>query len=237
MAHCRRFDVNPTKSLASLTAVDLGGSVRAPVQPGGDGGRAATKRAPRDRVFKVVIAVGAACLIGFVVFVVVRGPAKPTTPSSAALASPPPATLKAGSAAPAFSLPALGGGAPVSLSSFRGTPVIVNFFASWCPDCRSELAAVASVARANSAQVKVVGVDSNESSIATATRLLGEAQAGYPVALDNEAKVATQYLVQALPVTYFLDAQGRVVGVALGSQTVTKLDRWVHRLEQGGVGR
>jgi cytochrome c biogenesis protein CcmG/thiol:disulfide interchange protein DsbE len=213
-------------------AVDLGGSVHAGAKRGGAEGRDVPKRSPRDRVFKVIVAVGAACLIGFVVFVVVRGPAKPTTPSSAALASPPPATLNAGTAAPAFSLPALGGGAPVSLSSFRGTPVIVNFFASWCPDCRAELAAVASVARANSGQVNVVGVDSNESSVTTATRLLGEAHAAYPVALDNNAKVATQYLVQALPVTYFLDAQGRVVGSALGPQSVAKLDRWVQRLEQ-----
>ena len=56
-------------------------------------------------------------------------------------------------------------------------------------------------------------------------------------ALDNDAEVATQYLVQALPVTYFLDAQGRVVGTALGPQTVAKLDRWVHRLEQGRSGQ
>lgn len=188
-------------------------------------------------MFKVVVAVAGACLIGFVVFVVVRGPSRPSTPGSGALASPPPATLRAGTTAPAFALPALGGGAPVSLSSFRGTPVIVNFFASWCPDCRAELAAVASVARANSSAVRVVGVDSNESSVAAATTLLSEAQAQYPVALDNNAKVATQYLVQALPVTYFIDARGRVVGAALGPQTVTKLDRWVHRLEQGGAGQ
>ena len=125
----------------------------------------------------------------------------------------------------------------MTLSSFRGTPVIVNFFASWCPDCREELTAVASVAGANSGKVHVVGVDSNESSDAAATKLLEEARAGYPVALDNDAKVATEYLVQALPVTYFLDAQGRVVGAALGPQTVTSLDRWVHRLEQGKAGQ
>lgn len=217
--------------------MDLGGSVQAPVEPGGAQGRTTPGRAPRDRVFKIVVAVGAACLIGFVVFVIVRGPSKPTTPGSAALASPPPATLKAGTLAPDFSLPALSGGDPVSLSSFRGTPVIVNFFASWCPDCRQELAAVASVAGANSANVHVVGVDSNESSDATAIKLLSQAHATYPVALDNSAKVATQYLVQALPVTYFLDAQGRVVGAALGPQTVPSLERWVHRLEKSGAGQ
>jgi cytochrome c biogenesis protein CcmG/thiol:disulfide interchange protein DsbE len=188
---------------------------------------------PADRAFKWVAAVAAAGLVGFVVFVIVRGPSRPSAPSSAALQSPPPATLTPGTTAPAFSLPALAGGNVVTLSTFRGTPVIVNFFASWCRDCRAELDAMATVARQSSGRVDVVGVDSNESSDATATQLLAAAHAAYPVALDNSAKVATQYLIQALPVSYFVDADGRVVGAALGPQTVTSLERWVTRLERG----
>lgn len=185
----------------------------------------------KDRVFKWVAVVVAAGLVGFIVFVVVRGPSHPATSGSAALKLPPPPTLKPGTAAPAFALPALGGGGTVSLSAFRGTPVIVNFFASWCRDCRAELDAVATVARNNAGRVAVVGVDSNESSDATATRLLASAHATYPVALDNTARVATQYLISALPVTYFLNAEGRVVGAAIGPQGVSSLDRWVARLE------
>jgi cytochrome c biogenesis protein CcmG/thiol:disulfide interchange protein DsbE len=185
-------------------------------------------------VFKWVAAVAAACLVGFVVFVIVRGPSAPAGPSSSALASPPPAVLKAGTTAPGFSLPALGGGHLVTLSAFRGTPVIVNFFASWCPDCRAELTAVATVARANAGKVNVVGVDSNESSVETASQLLSDAHATYPVGLDTDAKVATTYLVDALPVTYFVDADGRVVGAALGPQSTAALERWVHRLERPG---
>ena len=178
-----------------------------------------------------VAVVAAAGLVGFIVFVVVRGPSRPTTPGSAALEASPPPTLKPGTVAPAFSLPALGGPDAVSLSAFRGTPVIVNFFASWCRDCRAELDAVATVARDSAGHVAVVGVDSNESSDAAAMRLLAAAHATYPVALDNSAKVATQYLINALPVSYFVNAEGRVVGVALGPQTVGSLDRWVARLE------
>jgi len=87
------------------------------------------------------------------------------------------------------------------------------------------------VARNSAGQIAVVGVDSNESSDATAIRLLAAAHATYPVALDNSATVATQYLINALPVSYFVNAQGRVVGAALGPQTVTSLDRWVAHLE------
>jgi cytochrome c biogenesis protein CcmG, thiol:disulfide interchange protein DsbE len=191
----------------------------------------ARRRSPSDRFFKWTVAVAGAALVGFVVLVVVRGPSQPERPSSSALAVAPPATLALGTAAPAFSLPGLDG-APVSLSSAKGTPTIVNFFASWCRDCRAELTAMATVAMASAGRVDVIGVDSNESSVATATRLLAEAHATYPVGLDDKAKVASQYQVQALPVSYYLDAQGRVVGASLGPQTVRSLQAWVARLER-----
>ena len=188
----------------------------------------------QDRLFKWVAAVAAACLIGFVVFVVVRGSQQPARVGSAALAVPPPPVLKAGTTAPAFSLPALQGASSVSLSTFRGRPVIVNFFASWCRDCRAELGAVARVARGTEGRLTVVGVDSNETSIATAKQLLAAAGTTYPVAVDAQAKVASQYLIQALPVTYFLNGSGQVVGAALGPQSVSSLERWVARLGVGG---
>ena len=188
-------------------------------------------KAPPDRVFKWLAAVAGVCLVGFVVFVVVRGPSHPASVGSAALESPPPPVLKAGSVAPGFTLPALDGGGAVSLSAFRGTPVIVNFFASWCRDCQAELGAMATVARTTKGRLAVVGVDSNESSDAAAVRLLAGAGATYPVALDARARVATQYLVSVLPVSYFIDASGRVVGAALGPQTVSSLDHWLGRLD------
>ncbi len=185
-----------------------------------------------DRVFKWVAIAAAACLVGFVLFVVTRGPTRPKEPSSAALKAAPPPVLATGTVAPAFSLPALDGGPPVVLSAHRGSPVIVNFFASWCPDCRQELAAVASVAKSASEHVAVLGVDSNETSDAQASRLLAAAGASYPVGLDSRATIAGRYLVSALPVTYFLDAEGRVVGAAVGPQTPSSLQRWVSRLEE-----
>jgi thiol-disulfide isomerase/thioredoxin len=199
---------------------------RAPVA-GTNGRRPATT----DRAFKVIALVAGLCLIGFILYVAVRPAAKSSrTLGIAALQSPPPAMLKPGTVAPAFSLPRLGGGPSVSLSSLRGTPVIVNFFASWCPHCRSELAAVGTVAAANSGHIAVIGVDSNDGTGAAAAKLLAAAHAAYPVGLDTSATVASRYLLTALPVTYFLNAEGRVVGSALGAQTLGSLQRWVARL-------
>ena len=130
-----------------------------------------------DRVLKWVAAIAGGCLVGFIAFVVVRGPSHPPSGGTAALEVAPPPLLKTGTAAPAFSLPALHGGDPVTLADYRGTPVIVNFFASWCRDCREELAAVATAARDADGRVAVIGVDSNETSDATAENLLAAAHA------------------------------------------------------------
>ncbi len=191
------------------------------------------RRSRSDRPFVVITAVAALCLIGFVSFVVLRGPSHHRTAGSAALEAPPPSVLAPGTTAPDFTLPALEGGSPVSLASFRGGPVLLSFFASWCPHCRQELSSVAAVARMEAGKVAVVGVDSNESSDTTARQLLAAAHASFPVALDPDARVATRYQVVALPVSYFVNADGKVVGAKLGAQTVSSLTRWMARAEAG----
>ena len=182
-----------------------------------------------DRPMKIVALVAALALIGFIIVVVVREDRKPAANSSALAVAPPP-VLGSGAQAPTFDLPRLGGGSPVSLAEFRGKPLIINFFASWCHDCRSELGAVASVARQQLGRVAVIGIDSNETSLPMASQLLASAGATYPVGVDAHAQVATRYLLSALPVTYAISADGKVVGAVLGPQTVASLDRLATRL-------
>jgi hypothetical protein len=92
---------------------------------------------------------------------------------------------------------------------------------------------MATVARAAQGGVAVVGVDSNESSEAAVRGLLAAAGATYPVAVDARATVASEYLVSALPVSYFVNSGGRVVGAALGPQSASSLRRWIARLDSG----
>lgn len=177
-----------------------------------------------ERPFKIVSLVGLAALVALIAYVVVDT----ETAHSPSPSSQPP-SLAAGVTAPHFSLPRLGGGAPVSLATSDGRPVVVNFFASWCSDCRQELRAVATVAAAHAAQVAVIGVDTSDPDPSTAQRLLSAAGATYPVGTDRSGRVAESYRIVGIPVTYFV-LHGRVMGVAFGAQTVRSLDTWVTRL-------
>jgi len=206
------LSVTPERTLAP----DDGPSTRA-VPAGADG------RHRDDRLFLWVAVVAGAGLVAFLLVVVLRGaPAPPAGrfPTQA------PASLAVGTTAPSFSLARLGGGAPVSLATFRGAPVVLSFFASWCPHCRADLASFASA----SGRVAVVGVDTNDGQGEAAARLLRAVHATYAVGLDPTATVASQYRIEALPVTYFLDARDRIQGVAFGQLTTARLDALVTTL-------
>lgn len=141
--------------------------------------------------------------------------------------------LAKGTPAPGFSLPRLGGGAPVSLAAERGHPVVLNFFASWCADCRAELKAFAAVSNGPHGSVRFLGIDTNDPQPGQASALLRAAGDEYPVGTDRSAAVANgRYDILALPVTVFVGASGRIVGQVFGAQTVSSLRPWIKALER-----
>ena len=169
-----------------------------------------------------------AILVGFICFVVVEHIESGTGRSQFPQTKP--SSLPIGAIAPGFSLSRLGGGSTVSLATGHGEPVMVNFFASWCTDCRQELRAVAQVAVATSGKLAVIGVDTSDTNPQTAERLLAKAGATYPVGEDPRASTAAKYKITGLPVTFFLSSSRRIEGVAFGPQTRASLERWARRL-------
>lgn len=125
--------------------------------------------------------------------------------------------------APGFRLPLLGSGsATFDLASDRGHPVVVNFWASSCVDCRSELSAFAQVAR-QVPGVRFVGVDVADPSASAALSLARAAGVTYPIAEDTSGRVAAEYQVADLPTTLFLDPSGTVVVRHPGTLTAENL--------------
>jgi len=184
-----------------------------------------------DRRWWLGAAMAGVLLLAFIVFVATRD----TRPKAVAYPVAPVTTLPTGSAAPAFSLPRLGGGQTVTLASTLGTPTVVNFFASWCKDCQAELGNFATLSARTAGHVTIIGIDANDADASAAQTLLANAHATYPVGVDSKAVTATAYLLTALPVTFFLDAGGRIVHVALGTQTLASLTHWTDALTLGTV--
>lgn len=121
-----------------------------------------------------------------------------------------------GHPAPNFSLASLhssSGKELLSLSSFKGRPVVLNFFASWCDPCKEETPLLEQTWKQMQAQHKdvvFVGVDFHEPT-SDATGFLRSFNISYPAALDADGAVASKYGIAALPGTIFIDRNGMVV--------------------------
>jgi cytochrome c biogenesis protein CcmG, thiol:disulfide interchange protein DsbE len=130
-------------------------------------------------------------------------------------------------AARAFSLPALGhSGQQVALSGYRGQPLIVNFFASWCEPCQKETPLLAAFYRTEKGKVALVGLDENDV-VGNATTFTHKEGVSYPVGWDPGGSAATAYGVNALPQTFFLNARHQVVDRVFGAVTLDDLNQGI----------
>jgi len=140
--------------------------------------------------------------------------------------------------AQAFTLPELGHpGQHISLAQYAGHPLILNFFASWCEPCQRETPLIARFYRSHRHSVVIIGIDVNDTSSAglAFARKMGVA---YPVASDPAPMtMALDYGVAALPQTFFLNAQHRVVKRMISAVTLADLRRGVAVMtRQSGQG-
>jgi cytochrome c biogenesis protein CcmG/thiol:disulfide interchange protein DsbE len=105
------------------------------------------------------------------------------------------------------------------LDELRGTPVVVNKWASWCGPCRHEFPFFQAQAVAHAKQVAFLGVDSDDSEAAAKT-FLGELPLPYPSYLDPDADIAAVIKAPAaFPATAFYDASGELVHTKQGLYT------------------
>jgi cytochrome c biogenesis protein CcmG/thiol:disulfide interchange protein DsbE len=125
--------------------------------------------------------------------------------------TPPP---KVGAPAPAFSLQRLSGDGKLSLRSFRGKTVVLNFFASWCKPCKQEAPVLEQLWRKDRGEnLVVLGVDTGPDAADDGRRFVKAHAITYPVVFDPNANVASsRYAASNLPVTYVLDPEGRIIG-------------------------
>jgi peroxiredoxin len=119
--------------------------------------------------------------------------------------------------APAFALKDADGH-PQRLADYLGKPVILNFWATWCPPCREEMPAMQRAYQTLAAEgiaVLAINVGDDAQGIG---EFLEETPVDFPLPMDPDSKVAQSYPLKGLPTTYVIDPQGRLVYSAEGER-------------------
>jgi cytochrome c biogenesis protein CcmG, thiol:disulfide interchange protein DsbE len=126
-----------------------------------------------------------------------------------------------GAAAINFDLKTLDG-KPVGLETFRGKPLIMNFFASWCDPCRDEMPLINEIgSKASKDGYNVLGI-AVEDGRAAVTEYAKEARLVFPIALDLNGTVKRSYRIFGPPATFFIDAKGVIRDVVIGPITAER---------------
>ncbi|HKJ88466.1 MAG TPA: TlpA disulfide reductase family protein [Gammaproteobacteria bacterium] len=138
--------------------------------------------------------------------------------------------------APDFSLP--GDHGTVRLSAHRGTPVYLDFWASWCGPCRRSFPWMNAMKQryGDGLTILAVNLDKNRS---LARKFIRTMKPAFTIAYDPKGDIAEAYGVKGMPSSYIIDAKGRIVSSHVGFRKKDEADMeaTISRLVGGRTGR
>lgn len=142
-----------------------------------------------------------------------------------------------GDVAPDFTLKNLQG-EKVSLSDFGGRPVLINFWATWCPPCRFEMPAIQKMYEQYQGEDFIVLAVDVQEPISAVKRYVEQGGYTFPVLLDYKGEVANgSYRIRAFPTSYFVGPDGKIAAAHRGMMTEQVLQRYVDQVLSTGTGQ
>lgn len=121
-------------------------------------------------------------------------------------------------------------GNTVSLSDYKGKSVYLNFFATWCPPCRAEMPDIEKVyQKYKDKDFVVLAVDLGEDKD-TVKSFIEDNGYSFKVLLDSDQSVGQQYEISAIPVSVFIDKNGKIVNKRVGALSEDEMEEIIKSL-------
>ena len=119
--------------------------------------------------------------------------------------------------APSFILPSLDE-AEIKLSELKGEPIILNFWASWCPPCRAEMPDFQEAyLEYKNTDLHIIAVNATrQDSLSGINSFLASIPVDFPILLDQDGTTTSTYQVHSLPTTFFIDRSGVIKKILIG---------------------
>lgn len=124
-------------------------------------------------------------------------------------------------------------GATLTLADFKGKPVLLNFWASWCGPCASEMPDIQSAWEEHGNDVEFVIVnmtDMNGETEQSAKAFLAENNYTFPCYFDANNSAATAFGVSSIPQTYLINAEGNIIGAYMGAMDASVIAQGIDML-------
>ncbi|MBQ4630750.1 MAG: TlpA family protein disulfide reductase [Clostridia bacterium] len=124
-------------------------------------------------------------------------------------------------------------GNTVKLSDFKGTPVVVNFWASWCGPCKSEMPDFESAYQKYGNEICFLIVnmtDGSRETVENASAYINEKGYTFPVFFDSDMSAAYAYTVSSIPASYFIDKDGNLVAGARGAVNFETIENGIEMI-------
>ena len=119
------------------------------------------------------------------------------------------------------------------LSDYKGKPVVVNFWASWCGPCKSEMPAFQAMWEQYGDEVEFLMVnlvDNASETVKSAQDFLATTDYTFPVYFDTEQSAAYTYSIYSIPTTIFVDADGNLVNSIKGAMPQATLEQYIQQV-------
>jgi len=198
-----------------------------------------------NKVLNLIIIVGILAVVLIVAFSAYNALSKDAMPNNLVTVAPPTAEASTGTGeaettgdpeselAPDFTVYDAEGNAH-KLSDFRGKPVVLNFWASWCGPCKSEMPDFDDAYKKYGEDIHFVMVnltDGSQETVESASTFISQSGYSFPVYYDTDMDAAATYGVNSVPITFFIDSSGAIVAYGSGALTAENLEQGIGMIQ------